>query len=87
MSDPASLDTFKDIISSIGVLVAIIISIIGLIRSSRQKQSDQLTAIEKSLNDHILEDEHHITELQADVRNLNNNVSNKLDTIIRELDK
>lgn len=87
MSDPASLDTIKDIISSVGVLVAIIISIIGLIRSSRQKQSDQLGAIEKALNDHILEDEHSITELQSDVRNLNNNVSNKLDTIIRELDK
>lgn len=77
----------KDIVSTIGVLVAIIFSIIGLVRSSHQKQADKLDAIDKSLNEHILADEHSITELQTNVKNLTDNVNTKLDTIIRELDK
>lgn len=89
MSDPGSIqwDTIKEIISSAGVMVAIIMSVVGLIRSSKQKQNDQLSNIEKTLNAHILEDEHSITELQTNVKNLTDNVNNKLDTIIRELDK
>jgi hypothetical protein len=77
----------KDIVSSVGVLMAIIFSIIGLVRSSKQKQNDQLTSIQKSLNDHILEDEHSITELQTIVKHLNDGVNTKLDSILRELDK
>lgn len=89
MSDPGTIqwEAIRDIISSVGVMIAIIISVIGLIRSSKQKQNDQLTSIEKTLNAHILEDEHSITELQTNVKNLTDNVNNKLDTIIRELDK
>lgn len=89
MTDTSSISwiQIKDIISTIGVLVAIIFSIIGLVRSSHQKQADKLDNIEKSLNDHILADEHSITELQTNVKNLTDNVNNKLDTIIRELDK
>jgi predicted PurR-regulated permease PerM len=89
MSDPGTIqwETIKDIISSVGVMIAILISVIGLVRSSKQKQNDQLTNIEKTLNAHILEDEHSITELQTNVKNLTDNVNNKLDTIIRELDK
>ena len=77
----------RDIISSIGVLIAIIISIISLIKTSKQKQNDQLDNIQKSLTEHILEDEHSITELQTNVKNLTDNVNGKLDIIIRELDK
>lgn len=89
MTDPSPISwiQLKDVISTIGVLVAIIFSIIGLIRSSHQRQSDKLDNIEKNLNDHILADEHSITELQTNVKNLTDNVNNKLDTIIRELDK
>jgi ribosome recycling factor len=96
MSDPSSMSwqTIQDIINTIGVLTAILISVVGLIRSSRQKRGDQLNGIRTSLNDHILEDEHSITELQTNVKNLTDNVDNltdnvniKLDTIIRELDK
>lgn len=90
MIDPSSAIQWvqlKDIISSIGVLIAIVFSVIGLLRSSHQKQADKLDAIEKSLNDHILSDEHSITELQTNVKNLTDNVNSKLDTIIKELDK
>lgn len=89
MSDPGNIqwETIKEIISSAGVLVAIIMSIVGLVRSSKQKQNDKLDIIEKTLNAHILDDEHCITELQTNVKNLTDNVNSKLDTIIRELDK
>jgi hypothetical protein len=88
MSEPISAwEIAKDIIESIGVIMAFIISIVSLIKSSRQKQTDQLDNIQKSLTEHILDDEHSITELQTNVKNLNDNVSTKLDTIIRELDK
>lgn len=90
MTDPSSVISWiqlKDIISSLGVLVAMIFSIIGIVRSSHQKQTDKLDSIEKTLNEHILSDEHSITELQTNVKNLTDNVNDKLDTIIRELDK
>jgi len=88
MTDPmAAWQIMRDIISSIGVLIAIIISIISLIKTSKQKQNDQLDNIQKSLTEHILEDEHSITELQTNVKNLTDNVNGKLDIIIRELDK
>jgi uncharacterized membrane protein len=77
----------KEIINTIGVLMAIIISIVGLVKSSKQKQSDQLDSIQKALTQHILDDERSITKLETNVENLTNNVSSKLDTIIRELDK
>jgi hypothetical protein len=89
MTDPSFIQwaQIKDVINSIGVLIAILFSILSLVRSSHQKQADKLDAIEKSLNEHILSDEHSITELQTNVKNLTDNVNNKLDTIIRELDK
>ena len=89
-----SWSVIKDILSSFGVLVAIIVSIVGLIRSSRQKHTDQIDSvkedvadIKEKLTEHILDDEHAITELQTKVEYLTNNVNSKLDTIIRELDK
>ena len=84
MTDPWEI--VRDAISTIGVLTAIIISIIGLAKSSRQKQNDQLDVIEKVLNDHILDDEHSITELQTNVKHLTDNVNNKLDRIINEFE-
>jgi uncharacterized protein YlxW (UPF0749 family) len=95
MSDPITTwEIVRDAISSFGVMIAVIISVVSLIKSSRQKQNDQLDKIQNSLTEHILDDEHSITELQTNVKNLTdnvrdltNNVNNKLDTIIRELDK
>lgn len=86
MTDIASIP-WGQIISSIGVITAMLMSIIGLARSSKQKQNDKLEDIEEKLNEHILEDEHSITELQTNVKNLTDNVNSKLDIIIRELDK
>ena len=88
MNEPISAwEIAKDIIESVGVIMAFIISIVSLVKSSKQKQNDQLDNIQKSLTEHILDDEHSITQLQTKVENLTDNVNNKLDTIIRELDK
>jgi uncharacterized protein YoxC len=95
MSDPITTwEIVRDAISSFGVMIAVIISVVSLIKSSRQKQNDQLDGIQKSLTEHILEDAKDITTLNTkvqgltdQVRDLTNNVNNKLDTIIRELDK
>jgi uncharacterized coiled-coil protein SlyX len=81
------LSATKDIIGTIGVLIAIGVSIVSLIRTGKQKQADQLNSIQKALNDHILEDEHSITELQTQVKHLTDGVNSKLDTIIREIDR
>jgi hypothetical protein len=76
-----------EIIDSLGTIVAMMTAGFAIWRSSRQKQSDQLNKIQDQLTQHILDDEHSITELQGDVKNLNNDVSGKLDTIIQELNK
>jgi gas vesicle protein len=85
MSDAGA--NWHDIISSIGTIVAMITACFAIYRSSKQKQNDQLKSIEDQLTQHILDDEHSITELQTNVKNLTDNVNSKLDTIIRELDK
>ena len=78
---------WHEIISSIGTIIAMVVSIFAIWRSSKQKQNDQLKNIEDQLTQHILDDEHSITELQTNVKNLTDNVNSKLDTIIRELDR
>lgn len=78
---------WHEAISSIGTIVAMIISLFAVWRSSRQKQNDQLKNIEDQLTQHILDDEHSITELQTNVKNLTDNVNGKLDIIIRELER
>jgi len=87
MSDPTVIQwsQLKDIISSVGVIVAVVISVIGLIRTYRQKHDDQLSNIEKSLNDHILQDAKDITSLDVKVKNLENICTNKLDEILEHL--
>lgn len=93
-SSGISWSTIKDVLSSFGVIVAIIVSITSLLKSSKQKQFDQIdeikddiNTIKENLTEHILDDEHTITELQTKVEYLTNSVNSKLDTIIRELDK
>ena len=78
---------WHEIISSAGTIIAMIMAIVAVWRSSKQKQNDSLKNIEDQLTQHILDDEHSITELQTNVKNLTDNVNSKLDTIIRELDK
>jgi hypothetical protein len=79
--------SWHDIIESAGTIVAIITACFAYWRASKQKHNDQLSKIQDQLTEHILQDEHSITELQADVRNLNNDIGGKLDNILRELDK
>jgi hypothetical protein len=96
MSDTSM--NWHEIISSVGTILAMITSVFAMWRASRQKHSDQLKKIEEdltgqlknietALSDHMLEDAHNITELQTNVKNLTSNVDNKLDTIIRELER
>jgi sensor domain CHASE-containing protein len=89
-----SWSTIKDILSSVGVLIAIIVSIVGLVKSSRQKEIDQINSLKEDINnikekltEHILDDEHAITELQTKVEYLTDNINTKLDVIVHELDK
>jgi hypothetical protein len=88
--DPAS------IIEACTSVAAVVISLTAIVRSSKQKQNDALQIIHKSqadamakisaeLNDHILEDRGEIATLKADVKNLHENLNDKLDEIIRRL--
>jgi hypothetical protein len=57
----------KDVIASIGTIFSMIIAVIALLRSSRQKSNDAIKEISDALNDHILEEEARISKMEANI--------------------
>lgn len=82
MSDATN---WHEIISSMSSVIAVFVSVVAIWRSSKQKQNDQLTNIEKSLNDHILQDAKDITSLNVKVENIESICTTKLDEILDHL--
>lgn len=83
----------KDIISAIGVLFAIIMSLITLLQSRASKHTailkeltDRIDQLEDEQTAHALKDEHALTKLNTEVDNLKDITNNKLSEIIRKLD-
>jgi hypothetical protein len=89
---------WRDLIQTIAAIFAIGMSIFAVIRSSKDKQNDELREINKqqtesinkikdALNDHMLQDSQDISTLKANVANLQNICNEKLDKILDEIEK
>ncbi len=89
-------NTIKETIQAIASVFAMVVSVFAIIRSSKQKQneaiekvydqqSDALEKISTQLTEHVLEDAKEISTLKTEVKNLHENLSSKLDEIIRRV--
>jgi hypothetical protein len=76
---------WRQILEVVSTLFAMAMSIYAVVRSSKQKASDEMERIKTMLSDHILEDSHSITTLNVKVENLEGMVKDKLDQILEQL--
>jgi uncharacterized protein YwgA len=94
--DANGLTALKETVQAIGSIFAMGISIYAIIRSSKQKQNEAIAKAQEhqtealddisiQLTEHILEDAKEISTLKTEVKNLHENLSSKLDEIIRRV--
>jgi hypothetical protein len=79
MSDATS------IIQASGSIFAMCMAVYAIHRSSRQKTEDAVKSLQDTLNKHILEESKDVIKMQADIQYIKDNVSSKLDLILKAL--
>jgi hypothetical protein len=97
MTDISSIN-IKDLITSIGSIFAMVMSVLAIVRSSKIKQNetweksnkehtDAIKEINKTLTDHILSEGVEVAVMKTNIDNLKNVVDSKLDQILTTLEE
>jgi transposase len=69
------------LVSSAGVIFAMGMSILSVVRSSKKQQSDDMRNLTEILNKHILDDRTDITELKTQFIAMDKKMDRTLDTL------
>jgi len=69
------------LVSSAGVIFAMGMSILSVVRSSKKQQSDDMKNLTEILNKHILDDRTDITELKTQFIAMDKKMDRTLDTL------
>ena len=73
----------SQIISTAGVVFAMGMSVLSIMRSGKKEQNDKLDKLDEKLSEHILSDREDITQLQTQFVELDK----KIERILGRLDK